>query len=224
MCNGYNHPPGCTCGWGGEGRLGHEGGAGFQHRNRSSGIQGHRPDERWHNKSMIQLACDLGHSLLFPVLCKYCGSEIYLFADPNGGFAVFNDVGPPWPKHGCYGMRSGPATYSIPPAAFYPRFDMPVPLTVGPAPYRSGEALQGAVVWVRAVSAPRLVGGAFDVALYNGRALFLVRTRQGIQIGKFIAGRATFVPEIGTCLEAIENLDPTTEGRHLGHRKCREPS
>tara|TARA_Y100001934_G_C11848619_1_gene538526 strand:+ start:390 stop:614 length:225 start_codon:yes stop_codon:yes gene_type:complete len=22
MCNAWNHPPGCTCGWGGEGHLG----------------------------------------------------------------------------------------------------------------------------------------------------------------------------------------------------------
>ena len=98
MCNGYRHDrERCTCGFGGEGHLGHRGGA------RETCI-GFDPPEtqrstRWHNKPMAQLAAELGHSVIFPVACRGCGHRIYLFADPNGGFAMFDEVSPPWPKH-----------------------------------------------------------------------------------------------------------------------------
>lgn len=35
-------------------------------------------------------------------VCKYCGLEVFFFKDENGGFAVFDELGSPWSKHGCY--------------------------------------------------------------------------------------------------------------------------
>jgi hypothetical protein len=35
--------------------------------------------------TMSNLAQQLGHSLVFPVDCKYCGAPVYLFASPDGG-------------------------------------------------------------------------------------------------------------------------------------------
>src|SRR6185312_9680406 len=118
---------------------------------------------RWNTKSMVQLASELGHTLLFPVRCRYCKNLIYLFANPNGGFAIFNDVGPPWPKHACFGMRNMPTNDLIPPSAFYSHYDMPVPVAAEYTPYKPNEKLKGSVVRVNPVSAPRFQGSAFDI-------------------------------------------------------------
>ena len=109
MCNAYNHSPGCMCGWGGEGHLGHSYGGGGSWPSSGTIYRSYDSERstRWHNQSMSELATELGHSLLFPVNCRYCGRLIYLFADPNGGFVIFNDVGKPWPKHQCRDMPPG---------------------------------------------------------------------------------------------------------------------
>ena len=33
--------------------------------------------------------------------CPVCGKQVYFFGCPNGGRVFFDDVGWPWPKHGC---------------------------------------------------------------------------------------------------------------------------
>jgi len=33
--------------------------------------------------------------------CPVCGASVYFFQCPNGGRVFFDDVGWPWPKHGC---------------------------------------------------------------------------------------------------------------------------
>jgi hypothetical protein len=55
---------------------------------------------------MRDLATRLGASLTFPTKCWYCGSAIFLYAHPNGGFAIFDSLGIPWPKHACYGRTA----------------------------------------------------------------------------------------------------------------------
>src|SRR5262245_23189103 len=102
MCNAWNHSPGCMCGWGGEGHSGGGSSGGpsmtdAQERRLGFGSSG----ESFRTGSMAELAFELGHSLVFPVQCKYCGATVYLFASPDGGFVVFDDLGPPWPKHWC---------------------------------------------------------------------------------------------------------------------------
>ena len=102
MCNAWNHSPSCNCGWGGNGYAGNG--------NSSSPNVGNFTETRigyqssgtsFGNTNMRDLAARLGHSLIFPVTCRYCGADIYLFASPNGGFAVFDHLGIPWPKHWC---------------------------------------------------------------------------------------------------------------------------
>ena len=166
MCNGYRHEPGCTCGWGGEGHLG---GGRVGHPWAITDSSASERAKHWHNKPMSQLAAELGHSVLFPVQCRYCGDDIYLFADPNGGFAMFNDVGRPWPKHRCPGMSNVPVPYHIPPITFSPNYDMPVPMNVWFAPYDAGRKLQGTVVQIRPTNMSRFKGDVTDVVLYNGR-------------------------------------------------------
>ncbi len=60
---------------------------------------------------MSELAAELGYSVLFPTDCRYCGQRIYLFASPEGGFAIFDEIGIPWPKHQCWGVRSNSRDY-----------------------------------------------------------------------------------------------------------------
>src|SRR2546423_943586 len=102
MCNAWNHSPRCTCGWGGEGHSGR----GYAGRPRIRYVRVRRvgfgfSGDGFGSSSMAELAAELGHSLVFPVLCKYCGAPVYLFAAPDGGFAIFDDLGPPCPKHCC---------------------------------------------------------------------------------------------------------------------------
>lgn len=79
MCNAKNHPPGCMCGWGGEGHLG---------RNDTSNIYRLSLKQRYEN-------------FCRPSRCQYCGDTVY-FVRYNGGSVWFNSLGKPWPKHECY--------------------------------------------------------------------------------------------------------------------------
>jgi hypothetical protein len=83
MCNAYNHAPGCTCGWGGDGHLG-----------RSSG--GHATDilGRFYWQHRDEDFC-------VPSACPGCGASVY-FVRHNGGSVTFDELGRPWPKHGCF--------------------------------------------------------------------------------------------------------------------------
>ncbi len=205
MCNGYRHDrERCTCGFGGEGHLGHRGGA------RETCI-GFDPPEtqrstRWHNKPMAQLAAELGHSVIFPVACRGCGHRIYLFADPNGGFAMFDEVNPPWPKHVCPRNFGEATRYNLPPTRYSPRYDMPVPLDTLFADYKSGQRLSGAVVDIRPERLPHRSKEIFNVILYNGFSLFKFCTQETLRVSDFVTGTAVFSPGIGTCLADIEQV------------------
>lgn len=93
-CNAWNHPPNCTCGWGGEGHLGG--------RTSSTG-----------NRSY---ACSLGGNALSAVsfvdpnaICPVCGASVFFYLSPFGGRVFFDELGPPWPKHPCTDRPSKPA-------------------------------------------------------------------------------------------------------------------
>jgi len=80
MCNAHNHPPGCTCGWGGEGHLGSS--SGF--------IQSLRP------------LYESRHSYVNPnATCPVCNAGVFFYSSPHGGRVYFDELGPPWPKHPC---------------------------------------------------------------------------------------------------------------------------
>jgi hypothetical protein len=161
---------------------------------------------------MSELAAELGRSLLFPVDCRYCGDRIFLYANPDGGFAMFDDVGPPWPKHHCHGRLGRPAEgYRFPASPFSPRYDMPVPKGVETVEYQNGNPLKGAVVLMKQAMVPRRVGDLYDVVLFNGRFLYVIRTRESLSLGVFVAGIPRFSSGVGTCLEEIVQLDPTRD-------------
>jgi hypothetical protein len=86
MCNAYNHPSWCMCGWGGEG---------YEGVGRSGNIWS------WH----------AGIRTLYPsyvnpnATCPACHASVYFYQSPDGGRVYFDDLGPPWPKHPCTDSR-----------------------------------------------------------------------------------------------------------------------
>ena len=84
MCNAWNHPIGCTCGWGGDGHLGKGGGAGSYFA--------------WDNNIYRKHFT----SYVTPnATCPVCGVPVFFYQSQHGGRVFFDDLGPPWPKHPC---------------------------------------------------------------------------------------------------------------------------
>lgn len=103
MCNALHHPAWCRCGWGGEG-----------HKGRRSPLSSDEnlPDpvlaERtWKSWSSGHARSDLGEPLTHPVRCTICGALIYFHTNGNGDVVFFDELGWPWPKHGCLSTESG---------------------------------------------------------------------------------------------------------------------
>lgn len=151
MCNAHNHSPGCNCGFGG-GYRGTSWAAGW--RGGLGGIwSGFGGFERVipHIDSrsfMQQLADELGHSIVFPTICRYCFRPIYLFAARNGGFAIFDHLGPPWPKHECYGIQQNVARYVILDVARFGRISVPADTEF--RAWQPGTSFEGLVAEYRA--------------------------------------------------------------------------
>jgi len=101
MCNAHNHPPGCTCGWGGA--------------SYSSFGQGYSPKIF---KTTPRLAPQIPNFSGFAssytkpnARCPVCGVPVFFYASENGGRVFFDSLGPPWPKHPCTD-RTGSAIFS----------------------------------------------------------------------------------------------------------------
>jgi hypothetical protein len=86
---GYNHYPWCTCGWctGGGG-----GGGKFQ----SSTVESARERLRHHGVTGFT-SCFVNPN----ARCPICGQAVYFYANSYGSRVYFDELGPPWPKHGC---------------------------------------------------------------------------------------------------------------------------
>ena len=94
MCNGFNHPPGCTCGWGGV-WYGGQGDSATWLFNRSL----HHPRKLGRQEGTYQ---SISRGYTQPnAHCPVCGQAVYFYASPYGGRVFFDDLGPPWPKHPC---------------------------------------------------------------------------------------------------------------------------
>lgn len=99
MCNAWNHPPGCTCGWGGEGHAG----AGFGGGSWSGGSYAVPPGRsysgtrEWHER-------DFTH----PTRCPECGADVFFIRHNGGSVWVDPPLGWPWPKHACFDKPDEP--------------------------------------------------------------------------------------------------------------------
>ena len=94
MCNAWNHPVGCPCGFGGQGYSGRGG------SNRSSTATFYwqiPPITQTYESYTIPNAC-----------CPVCGALVFFHQSSNGGRVFFDRLGPPWPKHACTNDHSIP--------------------------------------------------------------------------------------------------------------------
>jgi hypothetical protein len=96
MCNAWNHPWDCTCGFGGEGHSGR----------REASLNPYEP--LWLAPTPAQTAtCREWRwqysqdELTRPTRCPKCGAYVY-FVRHNGGNVWLDELGPPWPKHPCF--------------------------------------------------------------------------------------------------------------------------
>ena len=76
MCNAWNHPAGCNCGWGGV----------------------------WYARGVTSpaaLRVSLESFVNPHARCPVCGAGVFYYQSPDGGRVFFDALGPPWPKHPC---------------------------------------------------------------------------------------------------------------------------
>lgn len=91
MCNAWNHRPGCSCGWGGG---------------------NYTSDKTLISKQIffnIRKIIPTYNSFVNPnASCPVCGESVFFYQSPFGGRVFFDELGPPWPKHGCTNSQSTP--------------------------------------------------------------------------------------------------------------------
>ena len=92
MCNAWNHPANCRCGFGGEGHTGR----------RPQGSVTHR-------FAYVPVILPAYESYVNPnAKCPVCGAAVFFYQSPDGGRVFFDELGPPWSKHPCTDHRSIP--------------------------------------------------------------------------------------------------------------------
>ena len=218
MCNAWNHAPNCDCGWGGYGNSGggYSGGSRVRY-SRETRLGYGSSGSSFGSSTMTDLAAELGHSLVFPVLCKYCGAPAYLFTSPDGGFAVFDELGPPWPKHSCRRyVETGKIDCSYPEPRPQ-RYTLPVPDTVEFRAPSNGNRLRGIVVGVATRDHPRRTEPLWTIDLYHGEYLYRIQVGVEFPLGAYICGEVTYLQDVGTFLENAVQYLP------LGYSEPAEP-
>jgi hypothetical protein len=91
MCNAWNHPPGCDCGWGG-GDYG--GGGGVSTVSNNTTIA----DKVLANK----IANEIKDAETYPTQCWWCGEEVFYHTNGFGDSVLFDSLGSPWRVHSCW--------------------------------------------------------------------------------------------------------------------------
>lgn len=84
MCNAWNHPATCSCGWGGL---------------TVGAFAGHQRRDAHQARVLIS-------NFTASSACPVCRSPVFFFRDLNGGSVYFDELGPPWPKHPCTSTSS----------------------------------------------------------------------------------------------------------------------
>lgn len=103
MCNAYNHPFDCPCGFGGE--TGSGGGRRGWYRQVSVAEVLERPiSGGWAKDSGGTVESYVNPNAHCPV----CGAAVYFYRSPYDGRVFFDELGWPWPKHGCTDNRGDP--------------------------------------------------------------------------------------------------------------------
>lgn len=192
MCNAWNHWAGCTCGFGGEGHLGggYGGGYGGGHGG-GTGTGSQFPIYFSYGDSMLGLAAELGYSVVFPTICRYCGEPIFLFASPDGSFAIFDSLGIPWPKHECWGVQRDTSNYTSLSLVCSSQYRLPVPKSASVISRKTG-TVRGVVVSRKELLKPDCL---VKYSIFDGTNVFEIFSVKNLDIGKFIEGDLEIVSE-----------------------------
>jgi hypothetical protein len=111
-----------------------------------------------------------------------------LFAAANGGFSIFDDVGLPWPKHGCWGVRTNDPRYVHADPRFSRLFEQfPVPATVPIEHPATGQMVRGVVV--RRDREPDLFG-VCEIIVLSEKVAYRVWSGTAVLLGTAIEGVA----------------------------------
>lgn len=94
MCNAHNHPPGCSCGWGGV----WYGNSWVD--NRAWALNRGPKPRKTGSQHGTYSNLSTGHTNP-NASCPVCGAPVYFYESPYGGRVYFDELGPPWPKHPC---------------------------------------------------------------------------------------------------------------------------
>lgn len=93
MCNAHNHPPACSCGWGGVWY-------GSAH-NDAAWLFNRSPPPRKLGRQKGTFGMLTGIVTVPNSRCPVCGAAVFYYESPYGGRVFFDTLGPPWPKHPC---------------------------------------------------------------------------------------------------------------------------
>lgn len=89
-CNAWNHPPGCRCGWGGDGHKGKSPGGwrggGYSHGGKAPTLSAYS-DTETQNRATT---------------CPKCGSDVFFIRHNGGSVWLDPPLSPPWYKHPCF--------------------------------------------------------------------------------------------------------------------------
>lgn len=88
MCNAWNHPAYCPCGWGGVGHSGRSG-------NRQSSLFDFWPS------GVPPISASVSSFTIPNASCPVCGESVFYYCNSHGSSVFFDELGPPWPKHPC---------------------------------------------------------------------------------------------------------------------------
>jgi hypothetical protein len=92
MCNAYNHSFDCPCGFGGD-----TGGGGGWRGGRFAVTSLEPISGGWAKDNGGTVASYVNPNAHCPV----CGEPVYFYRSPYDGRVFFDELGWPWPKHGC---------------------------------------------------------------------------------------------------------------------------
>ncbi len=93
-CNAWNHPPSCNCGWGGVNY-------GSNSPNPLPNTDNWKRDAARRTLEKLNVRSYSTCYVAPNAACPVCGKAVYFYANDHGSRVYFDDLGPPWPKHGC---------------------------------------------------------------------------------------------------------------------------
>ncbi len=107
MCNAHNHPPDCTCGWGGKDHKGKRTGTNSalivtrQVKIKRKGVSFSDAFSVGARIQGLQKTAYVNSNAKCPV----CGKRVFFYQSADGGRVFFDALGKPWPKHPCTDSR-----------------------------------------------------------------------------------------------------------------------